>query len=75
MTKRKKTSKAAVRIPREWELPGKTALVTKDGARLILEPIETKSFIEALRALGPLPPADWFPEIDETLSPADPVDL
>jgi antitoxin VapB len=65
----------AVRIPREWELPGKTALVTKDGARLILEPVEKKNFIEVLRALGPLPPEDRFPDIDEGLPPAEPVDL
>jgi antitoxin VapB len=65
----------AVRIPREWELPGKTALVTKDGSRLILEPIEKKNFIEVLRALGPLPPEDRFPDVDEGLPPAEPVDL
>jgi antitoxin VapB len=65
----------AVRIPREWELPGKTALVTKGGARLILEPIAKKNFIEVLRALGPLPPEDWFPDIDDDLPPVKPVEL
>lgn len=55
----------AVRIPREFELPGKTALVTKDGDRLILEPLAKRNFIAALRTLGPLPPADRFPAIDD----------
>jgi len=55
----------AVRIPREFELPGKAALVTKDGDRLILEPVAKRNFISALRALGPLPPADQFPTIDD----------
>jgi antitoxin VapB len=63
----------AVRIPREFELPGKAALVTKDGDRLILEPIAKKNFIAALRALGPLPPADRFPAIDDL--PPEPIDL
>jgi antitoxin VapB len=63
----------AVRIPREFELPGKAALVTKDGDRLILEPVAKKNFIAALRALGPLPPADRFPAIDDL--PPEPIDL
>jgi antitoxin VapB len=65
----------AVRIPRGWELPGKTALITKAGDRLILEPVAKKNFIEVLRGLGPLPPEDWFPDIDDDLPPAEPVDL
>jgi virulence-associated protein VagC len=28
----------AVRIPRDWELPGSEAVITKDGERLIIEP-------------------------------------
>ena len=63
----------AVRIPREFELPGHAALVTRDGNRLILEPVAKKNFIDALRALGPLPQADRFPEIDDL--PAEPIDL
>lgn len=63
----------AVRIPREFELPGKAALVTKDGDRLILEPVAKKNFIAALRALGPLPPEDRFPPIDDP--PPEPIDI
>ena len=29
----------AVRIPREFELPGEEAVMRKEGARLILEPV------------------------------------
>jgi antitoxin VapB len=63
----------AVRIPREFELPGDAALVTKDGDRLILEPVAKRDFIAALRALGPLPPADRFPAIDDPAP--EPIDL
>ena len=54
----------AVRIPREWGTAGQTAMVTKDGARLILEPIARKTLadvIAELRRRGPLPPEDRFP--------------
>jgi len=68
----------AVRIPREWELPGKAAMVTKDGARLILEPVTKKTLadvIAEMRRRGPLSPKDRFPDIDSDLPPAEPVDL
>lgn len=68
----------AVRIPRDWELPGKTAMVSRDGARLILEPMAKKTLadvIAELRRRGPLPPEDRFPDIDSDLPPAESVDL
>ena len=69
----------AVRIPKEWELPGNSARVTKDGNRLILEPAARKTFgdvIAELRRRGPLPPEDRFPsDIDGNLPPVEPVDL
>jgi len=62
-----------VRIPKELELPGAEVLVTRDGNRLILEPVTKKDFIAALRALGPLPPGDRFPAIgDPTPEPMVP---
>jgi hypothetical protein len=33
----------AVRIPREFELPGEEAIMRKEGARLIIEPAPPKS--------------------------------
>ena len=62
-----------ITVPREFELPGKAALITKDGDRLILKPVAKRNFIAALRALGALPPGDRFPAIeDPTPEPINP---
>jgi antitoxin VapB len=61
----------AVRIPREFELPGEDAILRKEGERLILELAPRPSLLALLADLGPLDEA--FPEIDD---PAPrPVDL
>ena len=60
----------AVRIPREFELPGEDAVMRKEGERLILEPKrKRKSLLELLRSMEPL--AEEFPEILDL--PPDPV--
>lgn len=61
----------AIRIPKEFELPGKEATITKDGDRLIIEPGSKKSLLEMLDILEPL--EEDFPEIKDL--PAEPVDL
>lgn len=61
----------AVRIPREFELPGSKATMRKVGDRLILEPEKRKPLLEVLAALSPLALGDEFPEIDETLPALD----
>jgi len=61
----------AVRIPREFELPGEDAIMRKEGARLIIEPARRKSLLAVLATLKPLD--EDFPEIED-LAP-DPVDL
>ncbi|HEX6001440.1 MAG TPA: hypothetical protein VFZ16_18910 [Hyphomicrobiaceae bacterium] len=61
----------AVRIPREFELPGKEAIVRKEGERLIIEPAKRRSLLEVLSTLEPLD-EEW-PEISDQLP--DPVDL
>ena len=61
----------AVRIPREFELPGEEAVIRKEGARLVLEPKPKKSLLEVLKTLEPI--EEEFPEIDEL--PYDEVDL
>jgi antitoxin VapB len=33
----------ALRIPRDWELPGSEAVISKDGERLIIEPSQPLS--------------------------------
>ena len=53
----------AVRIPRELELPGKEAIMRKEGERLIIEPARRKSLLAELAALPPLD--EEFPEIPD----------
>ena len=58
----------AVRIPVEFELPGDKVLISRDGDRLIIEPVR-KPGLSALLAQWtkkpPLGPGDDFPEIDD----------
>lgn len=61
----------AVRIPREFELPGDEAVMHKEGDRLIIEPLEQKSLLEWLKTIEPLD--EDFPEIEDP--PPEPVDL
>lgn len=61
----------AVRIPREFELPGEEALMRKEGTRLIIEPSPPKSLLAVLRTLVPL--EEDFPIIRDF--PPDSVDL
>ena len=61
----------AIRIPREFELPGGEATIRKVGDRLILEPVHRKSLLQVLSAMTPLAPGDDFPDVDETLEPLD----
>ncbi len=69
----------AIRIPREWELPGREAIIHKRGRRLFLEPARTKarparkSLLDVLDSLEPLGPADRFPGIDD--APPKPVEF
>lgn len=44
----------AVRIPREFELPGDEAIMRKEGERLIIEPRAARSLLTLLKALSPL---------------------
>ena len=58
----------AVRIPREFALPGEDAIMRKDGSRLIIEPAPPKSLLATLAPLS-----EDFPPIRDL--PPDPVDL
>ena len=53
----------AVRIPREFELPGDDAIMRKDGNRLIIEAAPPRSLLARLATLEPL--AEEFPSIDD----------
>ena len=55
----------AVRIPREFELPGEDAIMRKDGERLIIEPAAPKSLLKLLARLRSLD--EDFPAIDDPL--------
>jgi len=60
----------AVRIPRDFELPGKEVRITKESDRLILEAVPEKlGLSELLRSLGPL--EGEFPDVDEALPPVE----
>ena len=62
----------AVRIPREFELPGDGGIMRKEGDRLVIEPEEKRlSLAEILDSLQPLD--EERPEIDAP--PPEPVDL
>ncbi len=61
----------AVRIPREFELPGEDAVMHKEGDRLIIEPALPKSLLAVLATLRPLD--EEFPPIPEL--PVDSIEL
>ena len=61
----------ALRIPREFELPGQDAVVRKEGHRLVVEPVPPRSLLAVLASLEPLD--DEFPPVEEL--PHTPVDL
>jgi antitoxin VapB len=61
----------AVRIPREFELPGGDAIMRKEGGRLIIEASPPKSLLALLASLKPI--HEDFAPIDDL--PAEPVDL
>ncbi|HUJ04130.1 MAG TPA: hypothetical protein VLW75_10855 [Rhizomicrobium sp.] len=62
----------AVRIPREFELPGDDAIMRKEGDKLIIEPVKKKTnLLEWLATLEPI--EEEFPEIADL--PPKPFDL
>ena len=61
----------AVRIPREFELPGEDAIMRKEGKKLIIEPTAPKSLLALLATLEPLD--EDFPPISDPAP--EPVEL
>lgn len=61
----------AVRIPREFELPGDDAIMRKEGGRLVIEPVPPRSLLALLATLKPID--EDFPPIEDR--PPEPVDL
>jgi antitoxin VapB len=60
----------AVRIPREFELPGQDAIMRKEGERLVIEPCPTKSLLALLTTLAPLD-EDFPPIVDPSPEPVE----
>ena len=54
----------AIRIPVEFELPGNEAIISRDGQRLIIEPVRAKGLAALLDS--------WAPSTDEFPEAADP---
>jgi antitoxin VapB len=61
----------AVRIPREFELPGEDAIMRKEDGRLVIEPVPPKSLLALLATLEPLD--EDFPDIAD--APAEPFEF
>ena len=61
----------AIRIPREFELPGEDAVMRKEGDKLIIEAAPPRSLLALLRGLSPI--EEDFPPIHD--DPPDAVDL
>lgn len=61
----------AVRIPREFELPGHDAIMRKEGDRLIIEPSPPRSLLNVLANLDEID--EQFPVIEEL--PLEPITL
>jgi antitoxin VapB len=59
----------ALRIPREFELPGNDAIIRKEGCRLIIEPVAPKSLLGVLASLATLE-EDFAPIEDRPAEPA-----
>ena len=64
-------SNQAIRIPREFELPGDEAILRKEGERLIIEPVPSASLLAVLERLEPID--EDFPPVTDL--PVDPVEL
>ena len=61
----------AIRIPVEFELPGSEAIISRDGDRLIIEPVHKTGLATLLDSWEPLD--EEFPEIDDP--PPAPKDI
>lgn len=61
----------ALRIPREFELPGDQAIIRRQGEQLIIEPVKRQPLLELLATLPALD--EDFPPIEEL--PIETVDF
>jgi antitoxin VapB len=59
----------AVRIPREFELPGDEAIMHGDGDRLVIEPLRKRGLIGLLKSMTPLD--EELPRVDDPVPAPD----
>lgn len=77
----------ALRIPKEFELPGQDALIWREGDRLVVEAVRPAfakgspqallAALDAIAALGPVDDPDFDPwaDVDAGLLPLDTIDF
>ncbi|SMP76758.1 antitoxin [Desulfonatronum lacustre] len=63
----------AIRIPKEFELDADSAIIRREGDRLIIEPVRTKGLLGTLATLSAI--NEIFPDMDSGLPPLDDVHL
>jgi len=63
----------ALRIPREFELDADEVSITRDGQRLIIEPVDKGGLLALLAGWQPLD--EEFPDVDDLLLPLEEVNL
>lgn len=69
----------AVRIPKEFELPGKEAIMRREGSKLVIELVKPErgtvaALALALKEMAKLGPCeDEFPDVDAGLLPLDDI--
>lgn len=63
----------AIRIPVEFELPGTEAVISRDGDRLIIEPVRRSKLLDLLAGWEPLD--EDFPDVDAGVPPLRDVTL
>lgn len=61
----------ALRIPREFEMDGREAVIHREGNKLIIEPVRKKNLLELLSSWEPL--NESMPEIQDT--PVEPENI
>lgn len=59
----------ALRIPREFELPGDEVIMRRVGDRLIIEPVARRGLLATLATLAPVD--ETFADPDAALPPND----
>ena len=63
----------ALRIPREFELDALEAIIRREGACLVIEPVRKKGLLATLAGLSEM--EEEFPDVDVGMLPIESVDL